>query len=99
MTRQVSLSVNDVPITLDYFVHSYIDQVVGGILASLHDTGEMESLELSLDNEGRVSVKLNGADVPLKEFPNDIIKSTILGMVASLKGVGEVDRLEITIRR
>jgi len=65
----------------------------------LHDTGEIESLELSLDNEGQVSIKLNGADVSLKEFPNDIIKSTILGMVASLKGVGEVDRLEITIRR
>jgi len=39
MTRQISLSVNDAPINLDYFVHNYIDHVVGGILASLHDTG------------------------------------------------------------
>ena len=99
MTEQISLSVNDVPIQLDYFVREYIEKVVGGILASLHDTGEIESLQLNIDNEGQVTINLNNADVPIKYFPNDIIKSTILGMVAPLKGVGEVDRLEITISR
>jgi hypothetical protein len=99
MASKVSLSVNDVPIKLDYFVHGYLDQVVGGILASLHDTGEIKSLELSIDNEEQVSLRLNGADVPLKEFPIGIIRSTVLGMVAPLKGVGEVERLEITISR
>ena len=99
MTRQVSLSVNDVPVKLDYFVQEYIDHVVGGIVASLHNTGEIESLDLSLDNEGRVTIELNYADVPLKEFPNEIIRSTIMGMVSTLKGVGEVDRLEITLEK
>ena len=97
MTRKISLSVNDVPVNLDYFVQEYIDHVVGGIVASLRDTGEIESLELAIDNEGQVKIELNYADVPLKYFPNEIIKSTILGMVSSLKGVGEVNRLEITI--
>jgi hypothetical protein len=99
MTRQVTLSVNDVPINLDYFVQGYLDHVVGGILSSLKDTGEIESLELSLDNEGQVTINLNGVLVPIKYFPNEIIKSTLLGMVATLKGVGRVDRLEITIGR
>ena len=99
MARQVSLSVNDVPINLDYFVREYIDHVVGGILSSLRDTGEIESLELSIDSEGRVKMDLNGSVIPLKYFPNEIIKSTILGMVATLKGVGEVTSLEITISR
>ena len=99
MTRQVSLSVNDVPVKLDYFVQEYIDHVVGGIIASLHNTGEIESLDLSLDNEGRVTIELNYADVPIKEFPNEIIRSTIMGMVSTLKGVGEVDRLEITLEK
>jgi hypothetical protein len=99
MTRQISLSVNDVPIQIDYFVGNYIDHVVGGILSSLRDTGEIENLELSIDNEGQVTINLNGADVPLKYFPNDIIRSTILGMVSPLKGVGEVNRLEMTIER
>jgi len=99
MTRQISLSVNDVPIKLDYFVQDYIDHVIGGILSSLKDTGEIESLELSIDNEGQVAINLNGADVPLSYFPNEIIKSTILGMVSTLKGVGEVNRLEMTIGR
>ena len=99
MARQVSLSVNDVPINLDYFVHKYLEQVVAGILASLDDTGEIESLELAIDNEGQVTINLNNADVPLKYFPVEIIRSTVLGMVSTLKGVGEVDRLKITIDR
>ena len=99
MTRHVSLSVNDVPIELDYFVEGYIDSVVGGIVESLRDTGKIENLDLSIDNEGQVAINLNGTDVPLKYFPNDIIRSTILGMVSPLKGVGEVDRLEINISR
>ncbi len=99
MTRQVSLSVNDVPINLDYFVQDYVDHVVGGIVASLKDTGEIENLVLSIDNEGQVAINLNGADVPLSYFPNEIIRSTILGMVSTLKGVGEVNRLELTISR
>ena len=99
MTRQISLSVNDVPVELDYFVQEYIDHVVGGIVGSLKDTGEIESLQLSIDNEGQVTVNLNGADVPLKYFPMEIIRSTILGMVSTLKGVDGVDRLEIAIGR
>ena len=97
MTRQISLSVNDVPIELDYFVREYIEHVVGGIMASLKDTGEIESLELNIDNEGQVNINLNNSVIPIKYFPNEIIKSTILGMVSPLKGVGEVSRLEITI--
>ncbi len=98
MARQVSLSVNDVPIKLDYFVHEYIDHVVSGIVASLNDTGEVESLELSINNEGQVTINLNNSDVSLKYFPNEMIKSTILGMVSTLKGVGEVNRLQLSIK-
>jgi hypothetical protein len=99
MTSRVSLSVNDAPIELDYFVHGYIDHVITGIIASLRDTGEIASLQLNLDNEGKVTINLNDAGVPIKYFPNKIIKSTILGMVSPLRGVGEVNRLEITVSR
>ena len=97
MTKQISLSVNDVPIKLDEFVEGFIYHVVRGIMASLKDTGEIESLELSIDNEGNVTINLNNSAVPIKYFPNEIIKSTIMGMIAPLKGVGEVDRLQLTI--
>jgi hypothetical protein len=99
MTGRISLSVNDVPIGLDHFVRRYLEHVVGGIVASLRDTGEIETLELAIDNEGQVKITLNNTDVPLKYFPVEIIRSTILGMVSILKGVDEVDRLEITIDR
>jgi hypothetical protein len=100
MSRQVSLSVNDMPINLDYFVENYIDHVVGGIITSLRDTGEIKSLELTIDTEGQVTINLNGADVPLKYFPIEIIKSTVEGMIAPLKGVDSIiNKLEISIAR
>ena len=99
MAKQVSLSVNDVPIQLDYFVEEYIDHVIGGILASLKDTGEIENMELLIDDGGEVSISLNNNEIPLKYFPNEIIKSTVMGMVSPLKGVKEVNKLKIKIGR
>jgi hypothetical protein len=100
MANKVSLTVNNVPINLDYFVSEYIESIVGGIIASLNDTGEIDDLCLMLDNEGQVTITLNNSDVPLKYFPMEIIKSTLEGMVAPLKGVdGVVSTLEITVRK
>jgi len=100
MTRQVTLTVNDVPIKLgDAFVHDYLDHVISGILTSLKGTGEIDKLRLFIDNEGQVDIELNGAQVPLKPFPNEIIRSTVMGAITTLKGVGGVERLEITIFR
>ena len=98
MGKKVNLSVNHTPVALDFFVHEYVEKVVGGIVASLKDTGDIDSLELSIDNRGQVAICLNGAEVSLKEFPMQIITSTIEGMVASLKGVeGVINSVEIRI--
>lgn len=98
MSREIRLSVNNMPIELDYFVAGYIDHVVGGILASLKDTGDIKNLELTIDNEGLVEINLNGAEVPLSYFPTELIKSTIVGVVIPLKGVsGSIESLELKI--
>jgi hypothetical protein len=100
VTRQVSLAVNNMPIKLDYFVENYVDHVIGGIVGSLHDTGQIDTLELSIDNEGQVRIQLNNADVPLKSFPMEIIKSTIEGIILPLKGVDRVTSpIEVKIER
>ena len=99
MAKKVKLTVNNNPIELDFFVHEYIEKVVGGIVASLNDTGEIENLELTIDNSGQVSIHLNEADVPLKEFPVQIIKSTIDGILVTLRGVeGSINTVEIVIK-
>ena len=49
MTRQVSLSVNDAPIELDYFVQGFIDHTIDGILSSLEGIGETGSVNISID--------------------------------------------------
>jgi len=100
VTRKISLSVNDTPIKLDYFVAGYLDHVTSGIIASLKDTGEIKDLELDIDDDGIVTLALNGADIPLNYFATEIVKSTVAGMVAPLKGVeGPVNSVALKIDR
>jgi hypothetical protein len=97
MASKVSLTVNEIPIQLDYFVREYLLQVVSGIIASLKDTGKIGTLDLTID-KGQVEIKLNGEDVPLIAFPMKIIKSTMDGLVAPLKGVSSaVNTLQVNI--
>lgn len=97
-SREVKLSVNDVPIELDYFVQGFIEHTISGMMAALEGTGEIESLELSIDGD-KVTINLNSALVPTNPFVNKIIRNTIAGMVSSLKGVNEINRMNLSIRR
>ena len=98
MSRKTSLTVNNVPIKLDYFVEGYVYHLTGGIIASLKDTGAIKTLTLVVDKSGQVKINLNGAEVPCNEFVTKIIHSTLAGMVATLKGVdSELKTLEIKI--
>ena len=97
-SRQVSLSVNDVPIELDYFVQGFTDHTISGMLSALEGTGEIETLDISIE-EDKVTLNLNNAVVPINPFVNKIISNTIVGMVSSLKCVSEVNRISISIKR
>ena len=97
-SRQVSLSVSDVLIELDYFVQGFIDYTISGMLAALQGTGEIESLDVSIEGD-KVTINLNNAVVPINPFVNKIIRNTIVGTVSSLKGVSEINRMNISIRR
>ncbi len=98
MTRRVSLSVNDVPIELDYFVEGFIDHTISGILSALEGTGEIENLELSLQGDN-ITINLNNALVPINPFVSKIIRNTVVGMLSSLKGVGQINRANMSITR
>jgi len=98
VSRKTSLTVNNVPIKLDYFVESYVYHVSGGIIASLKDTGAIKTLTIVVDKSGQVKINLNGAEVPCNEFVTKIIYHTLAGMVATLKGVDSaLKTLEIKI--
>jgi hypothetical protein len=98
MSKQVSLWVNDESIPIDYFVSGFIDHTVGGIVASLRGTGEIRTLELTIDGP-QVTITLNNAQVPVNEFVNKIIGSTVTGMVSTLKGVSKIKSVKIAIKR
>ncbi|MFC2066003.1 hypothetical protein ACFLUO_02935 [Chloroflexota bacterium] len=96
MTRQVNLSVNDAPIPVDYFVAGFIDHTVRGMLAALEGTGEIKTLDITIEGD-KVAINLNGAEVSINFFVGKIIKNTVVGMLSSLKGVSEINRVKITI--
>lgn len=99
MTKEVTLTVNEVSIKLDYFVESYVDHVINGIIGSLQGTGEIRNLELAVEDGGKVKIHFNGEDVSLKPFPILIIRQTLEGLVKPLKGVDAPLRtLRATIR-
>ena len=98
MTKQVSLSVNDVPIELDYFVQGFIDHPTGGMISALEGTGEIKNLDVSIEGD-KVPINLNNTLVPLNSFANKIIRNTIVGMVSPLKGVAAINRMKIRINR
>ena len=97
-TKQITLSVNEAPIEIDYFVQSFIDHIMGGMLSVLKGTGEIESLDVTIEGD-KVTTNLNNSVVQTNPFVNTIIRNTIAGMVSSLKGVGDTNRIDISIRR
>lgn len=94
---EVSLSVNDIPIQIEYFVQRFIGNTIAGMLDTLDGTGEIETLELSVDRD-EVTINLNNALVPINPFVSEIIRNTITGMVSSLKGVSEINKVNINIK-
>ena len=98
MTREVSFSVNDALVALDYFIQGFIDHTVGGMLAGLESTGEIKTLDISIEGD-EVKISLNSTLVPTNPFVSKIIKNTIVGLLSSLKGVGETNKIDIAIRR
>ena len=98
MTKEVSLLVNDAPIPVDYFVERYIDYIIGGIIASLEGTGEIEVLSLTIEGD-EVAINLNNAPLSINAFVQKITKSTVTGMISVLKGVGEINKVKISIKR
>ena len=98
MTSQVTLLVNDQPIALDYFVQSFIDHTICGILASLEGTGEMHDVEVSVEGDN-LTINLDSTLLSTNPFVTKVVRNTILGMVSSLKGVGEINRVNIVIKR
>ena len=86
MTKKVALQVNGAPISLDYFVQSFVDHTVRGMLESLENTEPIRHLRLTIGDE-KVDIQLNGKAVSANVFVSKIMRSTIAGMIAPLKGV------------
>jgi hypothetical protein len=102
VTREISLTVNDTPIKLDYFVAGYLDHVTGGILNSLKGVSEIKKVKLTIDKDGKVLINLNNANFPINYFVEEIIRSTYTGLITPLKGVEKdkpLKNLELNISR
>lgn len=98
MTRKITLSVNNEPVEIDYFVQGVIDHTACGMVSSLEGVIDIENLEISVE-EGRTAIYVNGSSIPINDFVNDLVRNTLLGMVSTLKGVSDVKRLRLNVQR
>jgi hypothetical protein len=98
MTRIITLSVNDLPVEIDYFVQGFIDHTASGMISSLEGTGTIKTLNISIEKES-VSIILNNAIVPVNPFVSKLVRGTIVGLASSLKGVSEINKVNLNIRR
>lgn len=98
MTIAVSISVNDAPVDLDYFVQGFVDHTVNGMVSGLEGVRDAKNLEITLDGS-KLTINVNSTPLSLNEFVSKIARNTLLGMVSSLKGVSEVKKLRISISR
>jgi hypothetical protein len=96
VTKKISLNVNGLPISLDYFVEAFIHHTVSGMIEALENTEPIRELSLSV-NEDKVDVQLNGKTVPTNRFASKIIKNTVFGMISPLKGVSDPKQLKLEI--
>ena len=91
------LLVNQTPIELTEFPGEFLAKTVVGAVSALKGTGEIQSLELHLE-QGKVRIIVNGTELALSPFPNDIIARTLTGLVSSLKGVDRIESLEVSVK-
>ena len=98
MTRHISLSVNDSPIDMDYFVQGFVDHTVYGMVSSLEGVKEINDIEIKI-NGSDVIILVNDNPLPLNDFAAVITGSTVRGMVSPLKGVGKPEKIQIVIQR
>jgi len=98
MTGKITLLVNDVPIGLSYFAQEFIEHTVDGMMAPLEGTGEMETLDISVEGDA-VKINLNNAPVPTNQFVSKVFKNIMVGIVSSLKGVSEINKIHLNVKR
>ena len=82
MKSEVSLTVNEQPISINDFVKKLIDSTIGGILIALEGINEIKRVDLQIDYND-VYVNVNGIEVPVDGFVNNTIRNTVSGMTVS----------------
>jgi hypothetical protein len=95
-SKTVTLKVNDANIPLSFFVQTFIDRVMDGVVGSLENTGSVETLTLE-GSKDAISLILNGSPVVLNEFVRQIIRKTAEGMISSLRGVDKINTFTICV--
>jgi hypothetical protein len=98
MTRQISLSVDDSPIEMDYFVQGFLDHTVFGMVSSLEGVHDISDIEIQI-NGNDAAISVNNDAVPVNDFVAAIVSSTVRGMVSALKGVEKAETIKIGVHR
>ena len=94
---KTSISVNNSPVDLNEFAHTYITRIVLCAVSMLKGGQDVKSLSYDLSGD-KVSLIINNADIPLSPFPRAALIGTFSGMVSSLRGIDKIERLQIEMK-
>jgi hypothetical protein len=95
-SKTVTLKVNGGDVPLSFFVQTFFDRVIDGMVGALEATCPVETLTLESEADA-ITMTVNGAPVAMNEFVHHIVHNTALGMVTSLRGVDNVRSFTISI--
>jgi molybdopterin-guanine dinucleotide biosynthesis protein MobB len=98
----ITLKVNDKPLSLNNFVHSYIQNNIIAMVKSLHLKKETKNqihiLYENSSSEIKIKLIINEKPIPMKAFVKELLASTLTGMVQPLKLPDDnIEKIEVII--
>jgi molybdopterin-guanine dinucleotide biosynthesis protein B len=100
--HRITLKVNDKPLSMNNFVHSYIQNTTFAMVKSLHLKQETKDhihiLYENSSSEVKIKIIVNDKPIPMKAFVKEVLASTLTGMVQPLKLPDDnIERIEVII--
>ncbi|MEN8614456.1 hypothetical protein ABFB09_04120 [Dehalogenimonas sp. THU2] len=95
-SKVVTLDVNGNDVLLSFFVQTFFDKVLDGMVGALESACQVETLELKA-GAGDTTLTVNGTSISMNEFVRTAFRNTTRGMISSLRGIDKIDTFIIRI--
>ena len=95
-SKTITLEVNGINVPLSFFVQTFFDQVLDGMVGALESACPVETLKLEARADD-IALTINDSPINMNEFVRNIVRKTAQGMISSLRGIAEIKSFTISI--